>query len=147
MVSSKPVGRMYHQYMPIPKPELLMRSVKTKSALWWWSGTTISTPMMITTPTQCQNTEMLLNSATRCDEKMLIMACKARITTKTMKISPSDTESAKLMMKSSPQRLKTNEKNWAQNQSTVATIAIRPSRFNQPVNQDQMGPPSSFAHQ
>src|SRR5215212_371110 len=104
-------------------------------------------PMMISTPTQCQNTEMLLNSATRCDEKMLIIACSARITMKTMKISPSDTESAKLRMKSRPQRLKTNVKNWAQNQSTEATIAMSPSRLNQPVYHDQTGPPSSLAHQ
>ncbi len=68
--------------------------------------------------------------------------------TKTMKISSSDTASAKFMIpKSTPQRLKTNVKNCAQNQSTVATIAISPSRFNQPVYQDQTGPPSSLAHQ
>src|SRR5215208_7841063 len=104
-------------------------------------------PIMISTPTQCQNTEMLLKSATRCDEKMLIIACSARITTKTMKISPSDTEYAKFRMKSRPQRLKTKVKNWAQNQSTLATMATSPSRLNQPVNQDQIGPPRSFAHQ
>ena len=103
--------------------------------------------MITKTPTQCQNTEMLLNSATRCDEKMLIIACRIRITTKTMKISPSDTASAKFRMKSSPQRLNTNVKNCAQNQSTVATMAISPSRFSQPVYQDQTGPPSSLAHQ
>src|SRR5215204_3022570 len=104
--------------------------------------------MITSTPTQCQNTEMLLKSATRCDEKLLIIACRIRITTKTMKISVSDTSSAKLMTpRSNAHRLKTNVKNWAQNQSTVATMAIRPSRLNQPVNHDQMGPPSSFAHQ
>ena len=78
---------------------------------------------------------------------MLIIAWSARMITKRMKISSSDTASAKFRMKSTPQRLNTNEKNWAQNQSTVATIAISPSRFNQPVYQDQTGPPSSFAHQ
>ena len=46
--------------------------------------------MITSTPTQCQNTEMLLNSATRCDEKMLIIACRTRITTKTTKISSRD---------------------------------------------------------
>src|SRR5262245_42057611 len=107
----------------------------------------IRIPMITSTPTQCQNTEMLLNSATRCDEKMLISACRQRITRKTQKISCSDTASAKLKMKSTPQRLKTNVKNWAQNQSTVATMAISPSRLNQPVNHDQTGPPRSFAHQ
>src|SRR5215210_3782693 len=105
-------------------------------------------PMITSTPTQCQNTEMLLKSATRCDEKMLIIACRIRITTKRMKISVSDTESAKFMIpRSSPQRLNTKLKNWAQNQSTVATMAISPSRLNQPVYQDQTGPPSSLAHQ
>src|SRR5215212_5237081 len=104
-------------------------------------------PMMIRTPTQCENTEMLLNSATRCDEKMLIIAWRNRITMKTMKISPSDTESAKFRMKSRPQRLNTNVKNWAQNQSTLATMATSPSKLNQPVNQDQIGPPRSLAHQ
>jgi hypothetical protein len=64
-----------------------------------------------------------------------------------MKISPSETESAKLRMKSTPQRLNTYVKNWAQNQSTVATMAISPSRLNQPQYQDQTGPPSSLAHQ
>jgi hypothetical protein len=34
IVKRKPVGRMYHQNMPIEKPELLIRSVKTKSKLW-----------------------------------------------------------------------------------------------------------------
>ena len=78
---------------------------------------------------------------------MLIIAWRTRITTNRMKISPSETASAKFRMKSRPQRLKTNEKNWAQNQSTVATMATSPSRLNQPVNQDQTGPPSSLAHQ
>ena len=54
--------------MSIEKPELLIRSVNTKSALWWLSGTKMRMPMITATPTQCQNTEMLLNSATRWDE-------------------------------------------------------------------------------
>src|SRR6185503_5965980 len=103
--------------------------------------------MITTTPTQCQNTEMLLKSATRCDEQMLIIAWRNRMITNRMKISPSETASAKFRMKSTPQRLNTNEKNCAQNQSTVATIATRPRRFSQPVYQDQTGPPSSLAHQ
>jgi hypothetical protein len=44
-------------------------------------------PMMITTPITCQNTEMLLRSATRCDEKMLIIAWSARMIANTQKIS------------------------------------------------------------
>ena len=54
--------------MPIGKPERLSRSVNTKSALWWRSGTMIRMPMITATPTTCQTTEMLLNSATRWDE-------------------------------------------------------------------------------
>ena len=49
---------------PSAKPELLIRSVKTKSTLWWLSGTKTRIPMMISTPNTCHQTEMLLNSAT-----------------------------------------------------------------------------------
>ncbi len=59
---------MNHQYMLIAKPELLIRSVKTKSTLWWRSGTMIRIPMITATPTTCQTTEMVPNSATRCAE-------------------------------------------------------------------------------
>ena len=69
IVSRKPTGRTRNQYVPpliapSAKPELLIRSVKTKSALWWLSGTKTRIPMMISAPTTCHHTEMLLNSAT-----------------------------------------------------------------------------------
>ena len=57
------------------------------------------------TPSTCHQTEMLLNTATRCDEKMLMRACRSRTTTKTMKISSSAAPSAKLMKpRSTPNR-------------------------------------------
>ena len=65
MVSRKPAGRTNHQYIPMPKPELLIRSVKTKSTLWCLSGTMIRIPMMIAVPITCQKTEMLEKTATR----------------------------------------------------------------------------------
>jgi hypothetical protein len=51
-----------------PKPELLIVSVKTKSALWCWSGTKTRIPMITATPSTCQPTEMLLNIATSGEE-------------------------------------------------------------------------------
>ena len=57
---------------PLNKPVLLIRSVKTKSTLWCLSGTMIRIPMITATPSTCQPTEMLLNSATSGEEKMLI---------------------------------------------------------------------------
>ena len=53
--------------------------------------------MITTTPATCQNTEMLLNSATRCEEKMLTMAWTTSSTANTIQISPSVALSAKLM--------------------------------------------------
>ena len=106
IVSRKPSGRTYHQNIPSPKPELLIVSVKTKSALAWRSGTKTRIAMITATPTTCTNTETLLSSATRCEEKMLIAACSARMTTKTAKISSSEALSANVMKpRSSPHRL------------------------------------------
>jgi hypothetical protein len=68
IVSRNPAGRTYHQYMLIANPELLIRSVKTKSTLWWRSGTMTRIAMITSTPTTCQKTEMVLNRATRCEE-------------------------------------------------------------------------------
>jgi len=68
IVSRKPSGSTYHQNMPSPNPEAFAVSVNTKSTLWWRSGTKTRIAMITATPATCQNTEMLLNSATRCDE-------------------------------------------------------------------------------
>jgi hypothetical protein len=78
---------------------------------------------------------------------MLISAWRTRINTKSQKISCSETASLKFRMKSTPQRLNTVDMNCAQNQSTVATMAISPRRLSQPVYHDHPLPPSSFAHQ
>ena len=50
------------------KPELLIVWPKTKRTSWWRSGTKIRTAMITATPMTWTNTEMLLNSATRCEE-------------------------------------------------------------------------------
>jgi hypothetical protein len=97
IVSRKPIGSTYHQNIPWPKPELLIVSVKTKFALWWWSGTKMRTAMITATPRTCHHTEIPLNSATRCEEKMFRTACNARMTTNTAKTSESVTESEKSM--------------------------------------------------
>ena len=36
---------------------------------------------------------------------------------------------------------------WSVIPTIITTMAISPSRLNQPVNQDQTGPPRSLAHQ
>ena len=73
IVSRKPTGSTYTQknmpdVAPSLKPELLIVSVKTKSALWCRSGAKIRMAMITITPNTCQKTEMLLKSATRWDE-------------------------------------------------------------------------------
>ena len=58
---------------PSPKPELLMRSVKTKSALAWWSGTKIEHAMITATPSDVPPHRDAVEAARRGgDEKMLI---------------------------------------------------------------------------
>ena len=61
---------------------------------------------MITAPTTCHQTEMLVNNAINRWEKMLIMACSARMTAYNQKISwMMCWSSAKLMKpRSQPQR-------------------------------------------
>ncbi len=70
------------------KPELLIRSVKTKSTLWWSSGTKTRIAMMTTTPNTWTNTEMLLVIASRWVRMMLIVAWIARMIAKSRKVSP-----------------------------------------------------------
>ena len=53
---------------PAPKPELLIVSVNTKSALAWRSGPRIRIATITATPPTCHQTDTLLNRATRCDE-------------------------------------------------------------------------------
>src|SRR5882672_8433416 len=104
------MGSTYHQNIPWPKPELLIVLVKTKSALWWWSGTKTSTAMITATPRTCHHTEMPLNRATRCEEKMLSTAWSASRTTKTAKTSSSEIASEKSMIpRFRPHRLKSEE--------------------------------------
>src|SRR3954468_15990828 len=130
--------------MPCPNPELLMVSVNTKSTLWWESGMNASTRTITVTPNTCQNTEMLLNSATSGEEKMLISACSVRITTKSRNVSL-------MMCAVSPQSAKPRFspysdsvalRNCAHPKSTDATTPTRPTQLNQPVNQPHFGPPS-----
>jgi hypothetical protein len=45
--------------------------------------------MITATPITCQPTEMLLNSATSGEEKMLISACRSRISANSAKVSGS----------------------------------------------------------
>jgi hypothetical protein len=114
IVSRKPTGRTYHQNIPSPKPELLILSVKTKSALWWLSGTKTSTAMITATPMTCHHTEMPLKRATRCDEKMLSVAWRARRTTKTAKTSSREIASAKSMIpRFRPHRLNSEDAKFA----------------------------------
>src|SRR4051812_1441530 len=70
-VSRKPRGSTYSQkVVPLPNPELLIRSVKTNDRLWWVSGVKISTRTTIAAPNTCHQTEMLLITASRCELKM-----------------------------------------------------------------------------
>ena len=69
-VSRKPSGSTASQnvvppVVPSPKPELLNRSVKTKPALWCWSGTMIRMSTTTAAPTTCHHTEMLFITAIR----------------------------------------------------------------------------------
>src|SRR4029079_9856134 len=79
IVSRNPIGITRIQNgkpptAPPSKPVLLILWPKTKLALWCWSGTKISRPMITATPRTCQNTEMLLNSATSGELKMFTSA-------------------------------------------------------------------------
>ena len=55
-------------------------SVNTKLTDLWWSGTTISTPTITSTPAMCHHAEMLLICASRRTPNVLITACRAMIT-------------------------------------------------------------------
>ena len=82
------------------KPELLSRSVNTKSKLWWLSGTNARIPMITATPITWTPTETLLTIASRWVLKMLISAETNRITAKIANVSPRMLlSSAKLKMK------------------------------------------------
>jgi hypothetical protein len=59
----------------------------TNDTLWWCEGTKIRIAMIAATPTTCQPTETLLNSATSGDEKMLTRACRTRISTNRTNVS------------------------------------------------------------
>ena len=67
---------------PPNKPVLLTVLANTSPKLACCSGTRIRIPMTIAAPATCHHTEMLLITASRCDEKMLMVADNARMTTK-----------------------------------------------------------------
>jgi hypothetical protein len=76
MASRKPIGKTKNQKPrlevdPSKWPELLIRSPKTKLALWWSSGTKTSNAMTTPTPSTCQPTDTLLKNARKLSAKML----------------------------------------------------------------------------
>ena len=74
---------------PLPKPELLRRSVKTKSALACLSGTMIRIATITATPSTCHHTEMPLRRATRWLPAMFTITCSARMIAKSRNVSRS----------------------------------------------------------
>src|SRR6478735_4369789 len=89
-VRMKPNGMITNQNAivlvdPSDHPDPLNLSVKTWDTLRCWSGTKSRTPIRNVAPTTCHHTEMLLNSARRWLEKMLITVMSARIATKIRK--------------------------------------------------------------
>src|SRR5690349_13052465 len=80
-VSRNPSGSTYNQYMPSEKPELLIRSVKTKDGDWYSFAVMSSTSTTAAAPNTCQYAETLFTSASRCDWKMLISATRTIRTT------------------------------------------------------------------
>src|SRR6478735_7447221 len=89
-VRMKPNGMITNQKAielvdPSDHPDPLNLSVNTWLMLRCWSGTKMSTRMSTEAPTTCHHTEMLLNSASRWLEKMLITVMIIRIATKNRK--------------------------------------------------------------
>ena len=72
--------------LPLEKPELLKRSVKTNFADWWWSGTKTRTSRITATPATCHHTETPLILATRWLPAMFTRAWKARMITKSQNV-------------------------------------------------------------
>ena len=75
IVSRNPIGRTKNQNPKLPvdppkKPDSLNFWVKTKFALWWWSGTIQRSAMITATPRRCQPTEMLFINARKRSAKM-----------------------------------------------------------------------------
>src|SRR6478736_2909618 len=89
-VRMKPNGMITNQNTPelvepSDHPDPLNLSVKTWDMLRWSSGTKIRTATSTVAPTTCHHTEMLLSSASRWLEKMLITVISARMITKKRK--------------------------------------------------------------
>src|SRR6185312_11066530 len=109
------------QYIGLAKlvpwnPEKFSVSVNTKLSDLWWSGTTIRTPTMTTTPAMCHQAEMLLICASMRTPYVLIRPWSTMITLYVT--------------------------NVAAPKSIAAVTAIWPTRLNQPVNQPHPGLPS-----
>ena len=64
--------------LPPLKPELLKRSVKTKSSDWCWLGTSTNAARITATPATCHHTETPLMRATKWLPPMFTAAWSAR---------------------------------------------------------------------
>ena len=71
---------------PPKNPVLLTVLANTSPRLAWCSGTRMRMRMTAAAPATCHHTEMLLMTASRCDEKMLMVADSARMITKMMNV-------------------------------------------------------------
>src|SRR3954463_10886673 len=103
-----------------------------------------STSTIAATPATCQKTEMLLKSATRGEEKMLISAWMIRMTVNSRNVSD-------MMCAVSPQLANPRFSpysdsvafmNCAQPCPPAAPPPTTPTQLTQPVNQPHFGPPS-----
>src|SRR5689334_4840080 len=147
-VSSRPSGITRNQNVipevdPSAKPELLIRSVKTKLNDWWVLGRTISRTTTMAAPATCHHTEMLLMIASRWLLKMLASAASTMIATNSTKIVFRPENSAHDELSVSRVR----SRNVAAPYPTDAVTASRPIRFSQPVKKPAAGPPILAAHQ
>ena len=90
---------------------------------------------MIATPMRCQYTETSLRSATRRTLKVFSRPWMNSTTARMPMVCPGDSQYAL------PVQMSRNaEMEKAQPKLMPAVTATWPSRLNQPVNQDQMGP-------